>query len=225
MTLKPIESEFSSQLVNQLNASENVIDLSLQGPILDSLPPQILHKKIELELGPQQETTVSRLNDWYLHCFETITEAKSHFPDAQIFGGHPHDFASFLGQAPQVALIDFSPLGVVYLSKQELPAQTGTETHLHLLPLWLRYASSNDLWGEVGKWTRFHSELHQLFKDKNLLISEDHPGYYPLKKELKAIEAFGFQGSELDQTYLLVLPWSFSLTALKKLVKVIQQEF
>lgn len=224
MTLKPIDNEFSSRLLAELNNEENFFDLSLNAVILDSLPPQVLYKKIELEHGPQQETSISKFNDYFLHCFSDLTEAKKVYPTANIYAGRPCDYFQFQQQRPQTALIDFSPLGVVYFSKEPLSEQQGTSPYLHLLPLWLRYASSDDLWSPHGKWMRFHAELEQVLKEKNLLASDHWPGYYPLKKEAKKLEALNFKGSELEHFYLFVLPWSFSLSALKQLIKVIQQE-
>jgi hypothetical protein len=35
----------------------------------------------------------------------------------------------------------------------------------------------------------------------------------------------GFMGTSLEKSYVLVLPWTFSLSDFEKLEKVIQQEF
>lgn len=215
MTLKPIESEFSEILQEQLKAPETSFDLSLTGEILGRLHPKIIWKKLELKHNPEQEVSPLSIPGW---SFDTRTQ---NYPGMSSIQGRPWEIFRFMNSEEERVIVQFPPLGDILLSKTPLdrPGQD------HLLPLWLSYALSPELWGPQGKWVRFHARLQDLFKSKALLNEGDYPGYYPLKKEAKKLEAFGFIGSSLEESYVLVLPWTFSLTALEKLEQVVRQEF
>lgn len=226
MTLKPIETEFSERLLKQNKIDESRFDLTIEAPAITILPPKIIWAQLQFEHGPEQEVAKVEIPGWHYDCFKDFPSAESKYPGIQNkFIGTPKSMFQFLQNAESQALIDFSPLGTVALSKSPLPTEVKNELAERTLPLWLHYALSPELWGEQGKWTRFHSRLHTLLKGKDLLSGEDYPGYYPLHKTAKKLESFGFFGSDLEKAYVLVLPWSFPLTALEKLEKCIQQEF
>ena len=221
MTLKPIENEFSEILKEQLQNPETHFNLSLSGPVIDRLHPKMIWKQLELKRNPEQEALAIEIPGWFVDYFENSQEALSKYPALKIIEGRPWEVYRFLKGQEDKILFSFSPIGFCVLSRTPLESNP---TH-HLLPIWLSYALSPELWGTQGKWTRFHARLHELLKEKDLLNEGDYPGYYPLKKDAKKLEAFGFTGSDLDKSYVLGLPWSFPLTALEKLEQVIRQEF
>ena len=95
------------------------------------------------------------------------------------------------------------------------------DLHHHVLPIWLDYALSSELWGEVGKWTRFHQRLQTAFKDSEILAGQDFTGFYPLKTEAQWLSKYGFQGRLTETNYDLILTWDFPLSALLELEKVL----
>lgn len=226
MTLKPIETEFSERLLKQNKIDESRFDLTIEAPAITILPPKVIWAQLQFEHSPEQEVAKVEIPGWHYECFKDSRSAESKYPNIQNkFIGTPTSMFQFLKDARTEAMIDFSPLGTVVLSKSPLQTEFKNELQERTLPLWLHYALSPELWGEQGKWTRFHSRLHTLLKGKGLLSGEDYPGHYPLQKTAKKLESFGFYGSDLEKAYVLVLPWSFPLTALEKLEKCIQQEF
>ena len=141
------------------------------------------------------------------------------------FLGKPWSVHQFLETNQQEAIIEFPPLGAVVLSKKTLPEQHGSEIHDHLLPHWISYALSPELWGTQGKWTRFHARLQKLFADHKLLKTQSKIGYYQLVDRASLLQNKGFVGTSLEKSYVLVLPWTFSLSDIQKLEEIIQQEF
>lgn len=225
MTLTPIENEFSKKLLDSLSSEKKFFDLSLEAPSIDLLPPKVLRKEIDLKFNPEQEISLETVHGWHIDCFSDLESARRTYPQIKAHQGKPWEMFNFLNSNESSALFDFSHLGSVILSKTPLPAKKGKDRSYHLIPLWLDYALGPELWGGQGKWTRFHQELNEILQTKDLLIGQSYPGYYPLKPKAKSLEQFGFHGSSLDNHFLLVLPWSFPLSALQKLKQVIQQEF
>lgn len=224
MTLRTIETEFAKQLLDQIQQGEN-LDLSLNAPLMTGLHPKLLWAKIQHELNPEQELPEITIPNWNYQCFETENEARIAYPEVKSFLGQPWAVANFLNSSQTEAIINFAPIGAVLLSKNALPPNKKSELHEKLLPLWLHYALSPELWGSQGKWTRFDSRLKELLKSKKLIKSEGSAGYYELTREAQKLETHGFKGTSLDQSYLLVLSWTFSLTSLEKLESAILQEF
>jgi hypothetical protein len=223
MTPRTIESEFSDLLKSQMKEETN-FDLTLEGPLLSRQHPKVLWAKLQAENNPEQEINYAPLHGWNFECFKNLAEASQKFPQIELqFRGQPWAVNKFLSSGKSEAIIDFDNLGAVVLSKNELPAGSRHSVTHHVLSTWLSYALSPELWGPVGKWTRFHSRLHELFQKHDLLATEDSPGYYPLKSKAQKLSDFGFQGTNLDKMYLLVLPWTFSLTALEKLEERVQE--
>jgi hypothetical protein len=226
MTLRPIESEFSEYLQKEAK-EEFPLDLTLDGPILSRTHPHVLMARLLYLHNPEQETEVTEVYGWFFDCFESLDDASAKYPGIQLkFTGRPWSINKFLQGNAEKAIVDFAELGAVVLSKSELKTGKRNKLYHHILTAWLTYALSPELWGPVGKWTRFHSRLHELFSSHDLLLSgEDTIGYYPLKSKAAKLHDSGFMGTNLDKSYLLVLPWTFSLTALNKLEEIVKQEF
>lgn len=225
MTLRTIESEFSEYLLKELK-EEFPLDLTLEGPLLTKTHPKVLMARLLHSHNPEQETETNFLHGWFFECFENIEVALKKYPSIKLkFTGHPWAVHKFLQSGVNEAIIDFKEMGTVVLSRNELEKGKRNKLHDHILTAWLSYALSPELWGPVGKWTRFHSKLHELFTDHDLLCGEDTVGYYPLKSKASILEEKGYKGTYLDKMYLLVLPWTFPLTSLNKLEEIIKQEF
>lgn len=225
MTLRTIESEFSDLLKKEVN--ENFpYDLTMDGPLLIKHHPKVLWAQLLYERNPGQEAPKLEIPGWNYDCFISLEAAERKFPEIKMkFRGDPWAVGKFLSSQIGMAIIDFRPLGVAVVSRSPLQYEPGHELHHHLVAPWLNYALSPELWGNVGKWTRFHERLLTLFNSKNLFFGEAVPGHYPLKSVASKLYDSGFHGTNLDKTYLLVLPWTFSLSALKKLEEVVKQEF
>lgn len=226
MTPKPIEDAFSEALFQEAEEPKTW-DLSLEGPLFHRQHPKVLLATLLHERAPQElplpETFMA---GWHLECFETMEEAESECGTVEVkFRGSPWEIGLFLKSGVQTALIDFSPLGAVHLSKEKSLKAPRRKLCEHTLPLFLNYALSPELWGPAGKWPRFHRELTTVLSQKNLLIKGETPGYYLLKENASALEKNGFKGTHVDKSYLLVLPWTFSLAGLKRLVEFVRQEF
>lgn len=224
MTLRTIESEFTELLLKE-QKEELSFDLTLEGPILSRLHPKIIWARLQFQHNPEQEPIVPVIPGWNYDCFINLEHAQRSYPQIKMnFVGKPWSIFKFLQGNVEEAIVEFDELGAVVLSKKELTPSVEKKLHWHVLPQWLNYALSPELWGSQGKWTRFHSRLHQLLNERDLLIGEDLPGYYSIKLDSTVLEKQGFISTNLEKTSLLVLPWSFSLSALEKLEKIIQQE-
>lgn len=225
MTLKAIESRFAEILQEQMK-SESVIDLTLEGPVISKLPPKVIWAKLQYGENLQQSPEVLQRPGFFCEAFKDFDSASRKYPEIQMkFKGQPWAIAQFLNSSETRALIDFEELGSVLLSKSQLESKPGSQLHDLLLPLWLNYALSPELWGPQGKWTRFHERLMNLFDQYNLLDGKASLGYYPLQSKAEKLANLGFKGTCLEKSFLLVTPWSFSLTELNKLEAIIRQEF
>lgn len=225
MTPRTIESEFAELLKSQMK-DEFPVDMTLEGPLTSLVHPKVLMANLQFQHNPGQEMSYTPIHGWHFEPFRNYTEATLKYPDIELkFEGRPWSVFKFFESGASEAIIDFKELGTAVICKHELPTKPFHELHDHVIQAWLSYALSPELWGHVGKWSRFHQRLHDLLRKKDLLSGEDVPGYYPLKLSLEKLKDFGFIGTNLDKTYLLVLPWTFSLSALNKLEDVIQREF
>lgn len=225
MTLRTIESELGELLQKQLK-EDFPLDMTLEGPLMAQMHPKVLRAKLQFLHNPEQEPIHVQIPGWNYEVFKDCSAAEKKYPHISLrFVGKPWALSKFLNSQNEEALVDFGELGTVALSKLALSTEAGREMHHYTLPQWLDYALSPELWGTQGKWTRFHSRLHDVLKKKNLLSDVDSLGYYPLKPQAQILETHGFVGTNLDKSYLFVLPWTFSLHALNKLEEVILQEF
>jgi hypothetical protein len=225
MTLRTIESEFSEQLLAQKKDLSS-IDLTIEGPPMEELHPKVIWAKLELKYRPDLEPPKIEIPGWSYACFANSDAAEKSYPQIKMkFVGKPWTINQFFKTNQTEAIIDFPPLGSVVLSKNEITKVRGSEIHHQTLPHWLNYALSPELWGPQGKWTRLHAKLQKLFEEHKLLISVPKVGYYQLLEKASLLESKGFMGTSLEKSYVLVLPWTFSLSDFEKLEKVIQQEF
>lgn len=225
MTLRTIESEFSEELLAQSKA-HSPLDLTIEGPVMDQLHPKVIWAKLLLKYQPDSEPAKIEIPGWNYACFADSADAEKSFPQIQMkFVGKPWSIHQFLETNQEAAIIEFPPLGTVVLSKSELAHQKGKEIHDHLLPHWLSYALSPELWGAQGKWPRLHARLQKLLEDHKLLKTQSKIGYYQLVDKASLLQDKGFVGTSLEKSYVLVLPWTFSLSDMEKLEEIIQQEF
>jgi hypothetical protein len=225
MTLRTIESQFSETLLKQ-ESEAFPVNLTMDGPISHLIHPKVLWATLQFQNNPQQETPSLSITGWYYDCFKNSSAAREKYPHIALqFTGRPWNIYQFQVEGHSEAIIDFQDLGAVVISRESLNSENKNELFAHVLPHWLNYALSPELWDINGKWPRFHERILKLLKTKDLIEEHEYPGYYPLKASAKKLESFGFIGSQLDKTYVLVLPWSFSLTTLKKLEEVLDREF
>ena len=225
MTLKAIESEFAKLLEQQMK-EDLPLDLSLEGPLMNKLHPKILWSQLVAKFNPEQEPGEELVPGYWFECFPDTSAAIAKYPHLKSpFVGRPWSIYQFLTGSESHAIVDFKELGAVYLSKEELLVSRTNTIYNHVLPPWISYALSPELWGPQGKWTRFHERLLTLFNQHNLLDGKATLGYYPLVSKAEKLEILGFPGTRLEKNYLLVMPWTFSLQDLVKLERVIQQEF
>lgn len=225
MTLKAIESRFAEILQEQMQPDSEV-DLTLDGPLLKKYPPKLIWTKLQYGEKLQQMPEALQIPGFYFEAFSDILSASEKYPEIELkFRGQPWSLGQFMAGPEMKAIIDFEDMGSVLLSKSPLVTTSGAQLHDFILPLWLNYALSPELWGPQGKWTRFHEKLMNIFNQHNLLDGKASLGYYPLQSKAEKLLNFGVKGTRLDKSFLLVMSWSFSLTDLNKLEEIIRQEF
>lgn len=219
-------SWFSQELLGQLPQNNLTHQLSGEGPLFELVHPALikcrhlfLHSPNDLIFSPQSW-------GWNLQLFKNQHEAEAKIGKIKSYNGFPYQIFQFLQDSPNEALLHFDQLGSIFVSKtaSPQPAPEKFELHHHLLPIWLDYALSPEMWGPAGKWPRFHNRLHTLFEKYGLLIEQDLPGFYPLKKEASWLSNHGFQGKLTQTNFNLVLTWDFPLSAVVELEKVLARE-
>lgn len=226
MTLSSIESEFSKILLDQAS-KVNFPSLELDGPLMTVTHPRVIWGRLFHKYNPSIAAEKIIIPGWHYECFSHINLAIASYPEiTDKFIGQPWKIHQFFNSSVETAIIDFKELGSVVLSKHELqhqPPSTGVE--YHVLPPWINYALSPELWGPNGKWSQFHRRLMTLITEKNLHNGTCLPGFYKLNIQAQKINSYGLKGTLLDNSYLIVLPWCFSLSSLEKLESIISQEF
>jgi hypothetical protein len=225
MTLTPIEREFSNILSSELS-KEYPINLQADGPLMDPIHPRLIWARL-LHQHQLDQQEVTPITGWTYQSFPNISKAEEYFPDISLkWVGKPWCLHEFIQGSSTKALIDFQDWGVAALSKSDDFLTTrGKELHHYAIPVWLTYALSPELWGSQGKWIRFDQELIKILKQKKLLKPESTLGRYCLEPKAESLATKGFPGTKGEDSYVLELPWSFSLSALKKLIQIIEQEF
>lgn len=225
MTLRTKEERLSDALKNELTI-EFPYNLRDDGPLMTRSLPKILMAEIEFSANPDNMPALPQIPGWYYECFTNLPEAIRKHPEiALVFEARVWAVFKFLQGNFESAIMEIPNLGVAVVSRKELSPSNPKLLTTHLVAHWLSYALSPELWGPHGKWTRFHSTLHELFDKKAILSNDDYPGYYALLSGAEKLKTHGFEGTCLDKTYLLVLPWDFSLSGLKKLQNVVLKEF
>lgn len=225
MTLRTIESEFSEALLNELQ-EETEFDLTLDGPIVTKLHPKVIWARLQQKYHPENPPEKIQISGWSYDCFSELAAAASKYPEIKLkFEGRPWALKQFLDSDATDAIIDFGTLGTIVLSKNDLNVSPANTPSWHELPVWVNYALSPEVWGPQGKWTRFHLRLQNLFSEYKLLKENSKPLYYILSENADKLKNHGFEGTVLEKSYVLVLPWSFSLSALEKLETTVRVEF
>jgi hypothetical protein len=226
MTPGSIENEFSN-LLQGFTTVESHFDLTIDGPLFCRDHPKVVWAKLQHQQDPHQEIPEITLGGRYFKAYPSPEEARKAYPSIQThFYGQPWAVHRFLLSGNEDAIIDFGPLGTAVLGHHKLPDKSQHPYQNRLLSAWLPYALSPELWGPMGKWTRFHARLRDLFLRHDLFLDlvTDAPAYYALKSKAEILREHGFVGSSLDKSYLIVLPWTFSLSGLEKLERIVQQE-
>jgi hypothetical protein len=232
MTLRTIETQwqidlnlsFDELVLNESKKQFKEHHLTATAPIFDIIHPALLKALKELHQGSKPAVARPGTSDLHFSYFEDSQQARE-FIDAPVFRGLPWAVGEVIQHPKLPVILNFDPIGAVVLTSKTLERPESDAPSQYLLPIWLNYAMSPELWAVQGKWMRFHQRLIKIFEDKNLISGSSLPGFYPLRVHAQKLENFGFFGSLDKETYSLYLPWSFSLSALDKLEKIILQEF
>lgn len=219
MTPRTIESKFSQELLIE-SKKRLSRDLTLDGSILEKKHPKVLWAQLQLQESPEAELEKPQIKEWHYDCFKSWEDVQKNYPELpESTLGHPYQIFSLVNNS-HTAVIHFPSMGFAVIGKGPLKNKGNQQT----LPYFLQYALSEEMWGEEGKWTRFHERLLKLFEAKNVLKKEPLPGYYLLDQKIqKTLEEAGYQGTNLERDYLIVLPWTFSLTDLENFEKIIRE--
>lgn len=216
-------SWLSEKLLAQLLVKKSVYLLNGEQPIFDLLHPAIISCKNIFERSPKALIFRDKSCDWNLQVFKNKQEAEKSHIGIKSYGGFPWQISLFITESPDQALIHFGELGSVFLSRNAILSShpEEVELHHHVLPIWLDYALSLELWGPAGKWTRFHQRLNLICEKHSLFAEKCYPGFYPLKLDSQRLSKLGFQGRLTETSYDLILAWDFPLSALVELEKVL----
>lgn len=214
---------FSEELFSQLKQTKSSYLLNGQGPIFELLHPALIKCAHLFTHSPSELVFRSSSSGWNLMAFKTQQEALKKLKEMRSYGGFPWQMSQFIQDNPVEALINFGQLGSVHLTKAGIPVDypENSGPHIFALPIWLDYALSPELWGTSGKWTRFHTRLHTLFANYGLLIEQDFPGFYPLKKDAQWLLHHGFKGQLTETSFDLIMTWDFPLSGLVKLETIL----
>ena len=204
------DSGISQELWERSSRKSEILELKYDSPVLSFLPPFLLR---ELPPGEFRET------NFHFEYFSNAAELLEKNPGADLRRGHPYEIHRYLSGSTE-AYLDFDGLGCVSLSHEP----SGAQSPHTKMTLWLNYALSPELWGPEGKWSRFHAPLQKLFEDKKLLDGPAVPGYYPLKSNAISWEKYPLSVDRKGSVTSLVLPWTFSLTDLRRLIEMFSKE-
>ena len=215
-------TKYSETLLGQLNQKKSGYKLNGEGPVTELIHPAVLKTEFLFRNFPEQLNFQTHLKNYHILAFENRKEAEAYSPETRSYSGFPWEIYQFLIAVPSSALIHFEGLGSIYLSKTESFAPVfAPALHHYTLPIYMDYALSEELWGPAGKWVRFHERLHTLFTNSGLLLDQDFPGFYPLKKEATWLEKSGFLGQHTPEGFVLIMTWDFPLSGLVELEKVL----
>jgi hypothetical protein len=215
----------SKQLLSQASTKQFQFNVSGEGPSCAITHPALLKIYYLYQNSPEVLVFNAKWQDWSITSINKETVIQPPFIHLPQFGGWPKDIFNFLKISPQEAVLHFEELGPVHLSRSLSPQSKEEASTLQdfLIPVWLDYALSPELWGQSGKWTRFHEQFHTLFEKFGLLIEEDSPGYYPLEPRASFLEEEGFLGRKTENAFLFIPGWDFPLSGLKKLEEVLSR--
>lgn len=216
---------YSDLILLQSQENKNDFDLRADAPLLNFLHPKMLKALLENMLSPEKPPVTVEIPGWFYDSYSHLQEAQKNHPQLNCYPGNPAAVGKFIDSSELQAIFDFSPYGAFVLSRQPIEANSTIGIHKFVIPPFLGYALSPELWGPQGKWVRFHERLHTLFEKYHLLKGNDYPGLYPLRPEAQSLEKFDIRGTRHEDSYTLTLPWTFPLSALEKLETIISQEF
>ncbi len=211
-----------------LKESQNkvqIFDLRADAPLFNIQHPLALKARLQFENEADATPPKLSIPGWNLYCFRHADDLRKLNLTTDIITARPHLVFKALQNNPSLLAFDFFDLGAFLLSKNELHLKEEMGIHLYTLPYWAYYAVSPEIWGTQGKWIRFHERLQLLFAKFNLSSSASCPGQYHLKPEAQKLEVFGFFGTLEKEHYTLTFPWTFPLTGLIQLEKIVAQEF
>jgi hypothetical protein len=191
-------------------------------PLMAQLHPKMIHELLAFIHNPEHEPRILTISGRYFACYAHVLDARRDFGHTPLVPGFP--FAIHSNMNSEV-LYDFAPFGAAVIAPTPLAHRGAPGLHQIVLPSFLEYALSQELWGPSGKWTRFHHEIQALLEKLNLIEEPSILGKYVLKAQAQRIEGRGILGDIVGNTYILTLPWTFSLTALNKLKTIIEEEF
>jgi hypothetical protein len=213
---------FSDMVLQQVREHVPSYDFRSSAKLFAFLHPQVLRSMLSYLHDPDHMIQGFHFRSWNLHGFATSEEALSAFPSLVIEKGTVANFAAWM-EAPKEVAFDFESLGFAVFSETLPATEMGLATAM--LSPWFSYATSPELWGPQGKWTRFHSQLETLFEKYGLMKGKNRPGLYLLSPQIKKLEKFGFLGDDLGDVIQWSLPWTFPLSGLKELEVKLSQEF
>ena len=216
---------FSQHLLSQVSPKQLKFNVSGEGLACTLTHPAVLKAEKLFHTTPEVLIPKTSWQDWQLFSFELRSPELVKWSSVPQYSGWPKDVFKFLSEKPDEAIIHFDHLGSVFLTKNRTHDAKKEKNELieTLLPLWLDYALSPELWGQSGKWIRFHEHFHTLFVKFGLLIDQDSPGYYPLAAHACFLEEEGFVGKRTDPSFLFIPGWDFPLSGLKKLEEVMSR--
>lgn len=213
---------FSDMVLQQVREHVPTFDFRSSAKLYAFLHPQVLRSMLSYLDNPEHEIKGFSFGTWNLSGFVNAVDARKAFSDVTLQRGTVSNFEAWM-RSPSELAFDFDSLGVAVLSEKAPESQTGLATAM--LSPWLLYATSPELWGPQGKWTRFHSQLETLFEKYGLMKGKQRPGLYLLSPQIKKLEKFGFLGDDLGDVIQWSLPWTFPLSGLKELEVKLSQEF
>lgn len=214
---------YSSFIFNESCHQEQFKDLGPDQPILRPLLPSMVKNICQFMMDPH--FTLDQVADtFYFNHFDHLSVATKLWPNLTIKKTLPYEVYQFINSAEDKVIFDSQNLGATLVSKSEITLGKLSGSCAVSLEPFMQYAFSNDLWNAQGKWPRFHARLLTLFNNKSLLIHSHGPGHYQLKKSAKKLENAGICGDVQDNSFTLILPWSYPLRALNELEKIISQE-
>jgi hypothetical protein len=217
-----VDKAFSEELLRRNCSVPDAQDFRETASLFPIPHPLVLKAQLSHQDSPQHDYPIrgSFLN-WNLFCFENASEIPS---EVKIQRAHPHVVAQILKTNPTEMALSFDQLGCVILTQNKMLLATKPGLHQLTLPLILDYAFSQDLWAPHGKWIVFHERLQKAFETAGLLL-DSLPGSYSLNTKSVRLRDFGILLDEKDNHWELTLPWTFPLSELVKLEKLLTQEF
>ena len=193
-------------------------------PLLRPLLPSMIKNLCHFMLDPQYKME-QRPGPYYFWHFDQLSHARLIEADLPVKTTLPYEVYQFIHSAQDKVIFDSGELGASIVSKSPLPLRELCGPTALTLEPFLNYAFSNDLWNVQGKWPRFHDRLMTLLNNKSILIDSAGPGHYRLLKASQKLENHGIRGLVQDESFDLILTWSYPLAALQELEKLISQEF